>query len=45
MNRSIQRHDRGYTLTELLIALWAFLCIGMAGGAIWAAVHYIHKFW
>jgi hypothetical protein len=35
----------GFTLFELVWALWAVFCLSLSGLAIWAIVHFIRKFW
>jgi prepilin-type N-terminal cleavage/methylation domain-containing protein len=36
---------RGFTLTELLFAIVVLLVLALFGGMVWAAIHFISKFW
>ena len=35
----------GFTLNEILVCVWALFCLCLAVGAIYAAIHFISKFW
>ena len=37
--------QRGFTLTELLILVWAVIAFGIIGTIIGIAWHFIAKFW
>lgn len=39
------KKQQGFTLPELLIAMWVVFVVSIAGGLIYAAVHFISKFW
>ena len=40
-----QATQRGFTLPELLFVAWALICVSLAGAVVWAAIHFISKFW
>lgn len=35
----------GYTVTEILIALWFVFCMALMGASICVAYHFISKYW
>lgn len=38
-------NNKGYTLVELLIAIWMFFIFLLFIGVIYAVVHFILKYW
>lgn len=41
----MNRKQKGFTLTELVVAIFVLLIIGVVIGLIVAGVHFIAKFW
>lgn len=41
----MRKHQSGFTLIELIIVISVVLGLSMIGGLIYAAIHFINKFW
>jgi type II secretory pathway pseudopilin PulG len=39
------KKQMGYTLAELVMVIWILLCLVGAGFLVYAAIHFILKFW
>lgn len=39
------RNQRGFTIHEVLLLLLALVCLALVAGAVYAAVHFITKYW
>lgn len=37
--------QKGFTIIELLMALWLLFCVACAIGSVWIIVHFVAKFW
>jgi prepilin-type N-terminal cleavage/methylation domain-containing protein len=40
-----RKSQRGFTLHELLIVIFALVVLGLAIGGLWVLVHFAAKFW
>lgn len=38
-------NQKGFTLTELLLALWGLICVGGFITVVYVIAHFISKYW
>lgn len=43
--KNFNKKQQGYTLAELLFVIWGVVILCLIGAGIYAAVHFISKFW
>lgn len=41
----MKKFQKGFTLVELITAIWAVVCIALFVGLICVVIHFIGKFW
>jgi len=39
------KNQKGFTVVEMLVCIWFLLCVSVVVGVLYAAFHFISKFW